>query len=172
MYGSIISLRSPTAIKWQVITPLVLARIYKRVKKTLSASGQTGESNHHSINWLDLPEIPKIVNFYNNLSSLVMIYLLMREVLPVNWLIKALSAAKPAHCYFIGHFYVHITITRSADLTSAIVYLMWRTYQRCSIDKHLQLDLIPFMVQSDEQIAIFHNLITWKRDSMGSNSNM
>lgn len=101
--------------------------------------------------WNPLPPNIPFFRYYQIFSSTIMVYVLLKAILPAAFLRETFNFSQPSQCYALGRFRIfHFEADEIANMF-CIYHLIWRAAQylnrRC-----LKIDLIMFLLQEEQAI--------------------
>lgn len=119
--------------------------------KEARSSAKSGKERKRRLWNSNLPPKSPYLKFYQIFSTLLMIYVLLKGIIPNSLVDEIFDLSRPAHCYALGRFRMfHLEADEIANMF-CIYHLIWRAAQymnrRC-----LKIDLIMFLLQEERAI--------------------
>lgn len=98
----------------------------------------------------NLPPISPYFRFYRLFSTVVMVLVVIKNVLPVS-LINNLGLNLPAHCYTVGRFRMFDLEAEEIGIILSLYHITWRIVQ--FLNRRLfKIDLIMFLLQEKQAV--------------------
>lgn len=133
--------------------------------KTLTPRSQPQRSEHEAArSWFQ--PMPKIYVFVRYLTTVYMIYSLIKSLMPnqVSYLVDSLNLGKPAHCFILGRFKIHHRINQQVAPIFSSFHLIWRVIMFFYSDhRRIANNAIFFLMLDEHDVGSYYKFLANKR---------
>lgn len=142
------------------------------VERSLLAPSSSGEFDNHShpesnstyvdetadYHWDTVPKLNRFADLYFSTSTIYMIYMLVRDLLPFKEMLNNFKLELPARCYVVGRFVFSGSMNKVIGILLCCLQLSWRLFQIFRPDTY-RLKFVYFMIQQEPNLVKLYKLI-------------